>query len=218
MAIVQNPVTGRTKKKFGTAVFSRYFDKNVMRTKPLEVKNPKTEGQVKQRNKFATIVSIVKQVAPLLNEVYGRSLTNMSPANKITGINVKNAFSGDPPVLDHTRLVLCDFVGSTIRDVTLTAQADQAMNITWTPGTTHTDELATKLTFILFNCDTNQAVIFRDAAVRQDGEATIKAPAYWVGAKTALHVMTTDYNQTLGGNPKKVIRFEAGVDSASVVQ
>lgn len=218
MAIVQNPITGRSKKAFGTAVFSKWFDKNIMRTKPLEVKNPRTPGQVTQRNKFATIVAIVKQVVPLLNEVYGKSLTNMTPANKITGINVRNAFAGDPPELDHTKLVLCDFVGSTIQDVSLTAQLDQAMEVNWSPGTTNADELASKLTFVLFNCETNQAVIYRDAAVRQDGQAVIDAPAYWVGSQTALHVMTTDYNQLLEGAPKKIIQFKAGADADSVVQ
>ena len=42
MAIVQNPITARTKKKFGNAVFSKQFGKNVMRSKPMEVKNPQT--------------------------------------------------------------------------------------------------------------------------------------------------------------------------------
>lgn len=218
MAIVQNPITGRSKKSFGTAVFTKSFGRNVMRTKPLEVKNPRTEGQVNQRNKFATIVAIVKQLVTLINEIYGKSLTNMTPSNKVTGINVKNAFAGDPPELDHTKLQLCDFVGSMVRNVTLVAAADQEMDITWTPGTTNADELASKLTFVLFNCETNQAVIFRDAAVRQDGQASITAPAYWVGAQTALHVMTTDYNQTLDGAPKKIIKFQAGADAASVVQ
>jgi hypothetical protein len=37
MAIVQNPITGRTKKKFGTAVFSKQFGKNIMRSKPLDL-------------------------------------------------------------------------------------------------------------------------------------------------------------------------------------
>lgn len=83
MAIVQNPITGRTKKKFGTAVFSKQFGKNVMRSKPMEVKNPQTVGQVTQRNKFATTVDLVRQVLPLINKVYAGSLSKMSPFNKV---------------------------------------------------------------------------------------------------------------------------------------
>ena len=218
MAIVQNPVTGRTKKKFGTAVFTKSFDKNVMRAKPLEVKNPRTEGQMRQRNKFGTTVALIKQVKSLINEVYGKSLVNMTPVNKITGINVKNAFTGEPPVLDHTKVVLCDFVGSTVSKVTLTGDVDQAMKITWEPNTVDAQELASKLTLVLFNCTTNQAIIFKDVAAREDGQATVTVPAGWVGAQTALHVMTTDYNQTLGGAPKKIVEFKAGADAASIVQ
>ncbi len=218
MAIVQNPITGRTKKAFGTAVFSKSFDKNVMRSKPLEVKNPRTPGQMRQRNKFGTTVALIKQVKLLINEAYGKSLPNMSPVNKITGINVKNAFSGDPPVLDHTKVVLCDFEGSSVSNVTLTGDVDQAMNITWNPNTVVPDELASLLSFVLFNCTTNQAAIFKDVVTRDAGLATVTVPASWVGAQTALHVVTTDYNQTLANAPKKIIQFKAGVDAASLVQ
>ena len=58
MAIVQNPITGRTKKAFGSAVFAKQYGKNTMRTKPLEVKNPKTLKQKMQRSKFSLMVAI----------------------------------------------------------------------------------------------------------------------------------------------------------------
>ena len=218
MAIVQNPITGRTKKTFGTAVFSKQWGKNTMRAKALEVKNPRTEGQVKQRTKFTTIVDLVRQVLPLINEVYAGSLTNMSPYNKVTSINVKNAFEGEPPELDHTKVVLCDFVGSTVKNVNLIGEIDQVMDITWDPGTTDVDELASLLTFVLFNCITNQAVIYRDAAARGDGLASITAPEEWVDDMTALHVMTTDFNQVLANAPKRILKYKAGADLSSIVK
>jgi len=218
MAIVQNPITGRTKKKFGTAVFSKQFGKNVMRSKPIEVKNPQTEGQVTQRNKFATTVFLVKQVLPLINDVYAGSLRKMSPFNKITSINVKNAFAGDPPVIDHTKIVLCDFEGSTLNNVSLTGQPNQVMDIAWDPNTQNPDELASLLTFVLFNCTTNRAMIYPDVATRADGSASVVAPSDWVDALTALHVVTTDYTQFVSNMPKRVIKFKAGADLASKVK
>ena len=217
MAIVQNPVTGRTKKKFGTAVFTKSFDKNVMRSKPLEVKNPRTEAQVNHRNKFSTAVSLVRQVKPLINEAYGKSLVTMTPSNKVTGLIMQNAFVGDPPELDHTKVMLCDFVGSMVKNVSLVAQADQVMDITWEPNTTNANELASLLSLVLFNCTTNKAIIFKDVAAREAGLASVNVPASWVGAQTALHVVTTDYDLPLAGVPRKIIEFQAGVDEASVV-
>jgi hypothetical protein len=218
MAIVQNPITGRTRKAFGTAVFSKSYGNNTMRTKAMDVKNPRTEGQVRQRNKFSTTVELVRQVLSLINEVYAGSLTTMSPFNKITSINVKNAFVGDPPELDHTKVVLCDFVGSTVENVTLTGQNDQVMDIAWDPATTNADELASLLTFVVFNCDTNKAMIFRDAALRSAATASVTVPLNWVGAQTALHVLTTDATQMLAGNFKKIVKFKAGADLSSIVK
>lgn len=218
MAIVQNPITGRTKKKFGTAVFSKQFGKNVMRSKPIEVKNPQTEGQVTQRTKFATTVFLVKQVLPLINNVYAGSLRKMSTFNKITSINVKNAFAGDPPVIDHTKIVLCDFEGSTLNNVSLTGQPNQVMDIAWDPNTQNPDELASLLTFVLFNCTTNRAMIYPDVATRADGSASVVAPSDWVDALTALHVVTTDYTQFVSNMPKRVVKFKAGSDLASKVK
>ncbi|PIY31613.1 MAG: hypothetical protein COZ08_08545 [Bacteroidetes bacterium CG_4_10_14_3_um_filter_42_6] len=218
MAIVQNPITGRTKKTFGTAVFSKQFGNNTMRSKAMDVRNPRTEGQVNQRNKFSIIVDLIRQVLPLINEVYAGSLTSMSPYNKITSINVKNAFVGEPPELDHTKVVLCDFTGSTVKNVTLTGQPDQVMDIAWDPNTTNADELASLLTFVLFNCSTNEAAIFRDAAARGDGMASVTVPDEWVDAQTSLHVLTRDFSQTLAGAPKGIVKFKGGADLSSVVK
>jgi len=218
MAIVQNPITGRTRKSFGTAVFSKSYGNNTMRSKAMDVRNPRTEGQMRQRNKFSITVELVRQVLPLINEVYAGSLTTMSPFNKITSINVKNAFVGEPPVLDHTKVVLCDFVSPSVVNVTLTGQDDQVMDITWDPGTTNADDLASSLTFVLFNCDTNQAIIFRDAALRSAGTASVTVPSDWVGAQTALHVLTSESAVLLAGKPRKDVKFKAGADLSSIVK
>lgn len=217
MAIVQNPITGRTKNKFGTAVFSKQFGKNTMRSKPIDVKNPKTAGQVKQRTKFSTVVDLIRQVLPLINEVYAGSLKKMSPFNKVTSINVKNAFTGDPPVLDHTKVVLCHFEGSTVNNVTLTGQANQVMDITWDPHTIEQVELDTPLSFVLFNCTSNLAMVYRDVALRSAGAASVTVPPSWVGDMTSLHVVTNDANQMIKNDYMKLIKFKAGNDPASVV-
>ncbi|NCA77494.1 MAG: hypothetical protein EOM90_14270 [Alphaproteobacteria bacterium] len=218
MAIVQNPITGRTRKMFGTAVFSKQFGMNTMRTKPAGVKNPNTIGQSTQRTKFSTIVYLIRQVLPLINSVYGATLKKMSPFNKIVSINVKNAFTGDPPALDHTKVVLCDFEGSSISNVVMTTLPDQVIDLAWDPNTVNPDELAAPLTLILINCTTNKVILFPDAELRSTGSAEINVPADWAGAQTALHVLTFDYSQTVGNGPKGIIKFKAGADAASVIQ
>lgn len=216
MAIVQNPITGRTKKAFGTAVFSKQFGNNTMRTKPIEVKNPRTLGQVTQRGKFATTVAFVRQVLPLVNEIYAGRLTKMSPFNKVTSLIVKNAFVGEPPVLDQTLVRLGDIEGSSVLNVVNTGIIGQIMKISWEPNTTVAEELNSLLTFVLINCTTNEALIYRDVEARSVGIAEIHAPASWLDSFTALHVVTTDYSVL--SKPKRVIKFAPGNELSGQVK
>jgi len=219
MAIVQNPITGRTRNKFGTAVFSKQFGQNTMRTKPAGMRNPNTPAQATQRLKFLTIVNLVRQVLLLINSVYGSTLKKMSPFNRIVSINLKNAFNGYPPVLDHTKVVFSEFEGSTISSVELTALPNQEIEVSWEPNSNDPDEMQTPLTFILINCSTNKVKLYPDVVVRNAGSFTITAPVEWVGDMTALHVLTIDYSQVAsGGNPQGIIKFQHGCDAGSVVQ
>ena len=218
MAIVQNPITGRTRKSFGTAVFSKQFEKNTMRTKPIQVKNPKTLKQLTQRKKFSIIVDLVKPVIPIINDVYAGSVTNMSPFNKIASINLKNAFNGTPPVLDHTKVVLCTFEGSTVDGVVITAEANQVMKIDWLPNTTNVEELASPISFIMFNCTSNDSAYFPAVALRSIGTANVTVPKTWVDALTTIHIITKDFNQILSGSPKQILKIKASADLANKVK
>ena len=60
MAISQNPITGRMRQKMSNVVFSTVFSQNVVRSKPLTVRNPRTTGQVKHRAYFTKVVQLCK--------------------------------------------------------------------------------------------------------------------------------------------------------------
>lgn len=66
MAKVQNPITGRSAGKYGNAVFTTWKGINVLKTKPLEVANPKSAGQVNQRGKFSSMVMYARMLLGLL--------------------------------------------------------------------------------------------------------------------------------------------------------
>ena len=50
------------------------------------------------------------------------------------------------------------------------------MGIAWDPNTQNPDELESLLTFVLFNCTTNKAMIYPDASARADGSASVTVP------------------------------------------
>jgi len=60
MAISQNPITGRMRQKMSNVVFSTVFNQNVVRSKPLTVRNPKTAKQIQHREYFTKVVALCK--------------------------------------------------------------------------------------------------------------------------------------------------------------
>ncbi|MFA5972626.1 MAG: DUF6266 family protein [Lentimicrobiaceae bacterium] len=217
MAIVQNPITGRTRKKFGTAVFSKHYESNTMRSKPIQVANPRTEGQVRQRSKFAQTVDLIRQVLPVVNDAYSNSLKNMSPFNKIVSLNVKNIFAEGTNEIDYTKVQFCDNAGSNVRNVELTCEDDQVVSFIWEPNTINQAELDEPVSIILVNCIKNKAINYPAVALRSESAASVIAPVEWVGDMVAAYFNTTDYTTS---NPKadgyipkkKVISFKAGAD------
>jgi hypothetical protein len=223
MAIVQNPITGRTRKKFGTAVFSKHYENNTMRSRPIQVSNPRTEGQVRQRSKFAQTVDLIRQVLPVVNDAYSNTLKNMSPFNKIVSLNVKNIFGEGTNEIDYTKVQFCDNEGSNVRNVELTCEDDQVVSFIWEPNTINQAELDEPVSIILVNCIKNKAINFPAVALRSESAASVIAPFEWVGDMVAAYFSTTDYttsNPKADGSipKKKVIRFKAGADLAKNVK
>ena len=223
MAIVQNPITGRTCKKFGTAVFSKHYENNTMRSRPIQVANPRTEGQVLQRSKFAQTVDLIRQVLPVVNDAYSNTLKNMSPFNKIVSLNVKNIFAEGTNEIDYTKVQFCDNAGSNVRNVELTCEDDQVVSFIWEPNTINQAELDEPVSIILVNCIKNKAINYPAVALRSESAASVIAPVEWVGDMVAAYFNTTDYttsNPKADGSipKKKVISFKAGADLAKNVK
>lgn len=92
MAIVQNPIIGRSKGSFGNAVFSKWKGKNTLRSKALEVANPQTDLQMRQRAKFALLVAVYRQMAAILKTGFREAAVGMSEFNAFQSTNLKNGF------------------------------------------------------------------------------------------------------------------------------
>jgi hypothetical protein len=103
MAIVQNPLTGRSSGKFANAIFSKNYQKNIIRSKPIEVANPKTIAQELQRNRFKAAQAYVSMLLQLFrigfyygsdkSSAYARGVKIVLEQNPSA---ISNAFVVDP--------------------------------------------------------------------------------------------------------------------------
>jgi hypothetical protein len=79
MAISQNPITGRMRQKMSNVVFSTVFSQNVVRSKPLTVRNPRTTGQVNHRDYFTKVVQLCKILKRIEGVAKRSSRTGRNP-------------------------------------------------------------------------------------------------------------------------------------------
>jgi len=79
MAISQNPITGRMRQKMSNVVFSTVFSQNVVRSKPLTVRNPQTTKQVNHRDYFTKVVQLCKILKKVEGVAKRSSRTGRNP-------------------------------------------------------------------------------------------------------------------------------------------
>jgi len=184
MAIVQNPITGRTKQKFGTAVFSKQFSKNTMRTKPIQVKNPRTPDQVNQRNKFSMMVAEGRRLLTMLKVSFQNMTTDMSAFNVFIKNNIKTAITGTPGnyVIDYSLLKVAK--GPLTKTVTFHAGNDLALKVkrTWTPPVDPLDVANNDFLYVAsYNEDKDEWLFSPTAVTRATGTDDQTVPAAWGG-------------------------------------
>ncbi len=184
MAIVQNPITGRTKKKFASAVFSKQFGKNTMRSKPIEVKNPKTPDQVNQRNKFSLMIALSRMILGMLRVSFQNMAQSMSAFNAFVASNIKTAITGAPGSyeIDYSLLVVAK--GPLTKTLHFTAGNDLASKVkrTWTPPIDPLDPANGDLLYAAsFNEDKKEWFFGVTATTRATGTDEQTVPASWTG-------------------------------------
>ncbi|MFH0865392.1 MAG: DUF6266 family protein [Bacteroidota bacterium] len=184
MAIVQNPITGRTKKKFGTAVFSKQFGKNTMRTKPIEVRNPKTLLQKQQRAKFTLMVALARMFMGFIRIAFKQVAIGMSAFNAFVSDNITNVITGVYPAysIDFTQLIVSKGTLTGADSGAAAAVAGHKVDISWVDNSGNGDALATDNAMVLVINNTRKAVL-QDSTTktRADEALQLTAPVSWVG-------------------------------------
>lgn len=84
----QNPIVGRSSGKLANTIFSKWKQNNVVRSKPLEVANPRTEAQQMQRSKFAFLLVIAQSLGMALRAGFREVATKMTEFNKFMSTNL----------------------------------------------------------------------------------------------------------------------------------
>lgn len=184
MAIVQNPFTGRTSGKFAGAVFSKQFGKNTMRSKPVEVANPKTTKQLTQRQRFSMMVVVGRLLLSFIRVSFKQISVGMSAFNSFVQQNIDLFIAGTYPnfTYDWTKLVVSKGTLTGLLSPFASVLPGLIVKISWTDNTGNGDALDTDYALLVLVNPTKMEVLTSTTnAQRGDEGWSFNVPASWAG-------------------------------------
>lgn len=177
MAIVQNPLIGASKQKMGGAVFTSWKGKNVLKTKPLTVANPKSNGQRQQRNTLQAVLAVYRLIAGAILYGFKQAAIGQSEYNAFMSYNMKNAVTVNDPddveVNPANLLVSNGSLGETPMTTVTADASDSNVVVTYPTTTPLTGQAATDIPHAVLHNSTDDTWEYLGSnATRSAGTAT----------------------------------------------
>jgi len=193
MAISQNPITGRMRQKMSNVVFSTVFNQNVVRSKPLTVRNPRTTGQVNHRDYFTKVVQLCKILKRVEGVAKRSSRTGRNPKMSAYSYLIKAFMNAEDRTTTPYKPIWpnVDLGPGEIGPVEFTGEIDEGdLNITWNPSYLPTNASNTDvLEMAIVDFETMEYYIVNGLIPRSGGVAQMTLPSCFTNRNTAKAVI-----------------------------
>jgi len=178
MAISQNPITGRMRQKMSNVVFSTVFSQNVVRSKPLTVRNPRTTGQVNHRDYFTKVVQLCKILKTDEGVAKRSARTGRNPKMSAYSYLIKGFMNAENRTSTPYKPIWSnvDIGPGDIGLTPLSYEIDEGMlNVTWDDSFLPTNGATTdNLRLIVIDWETMEYHIVPIASQRQNGAGAVE--------------------------------------------
>lgn len=88
LTIVQNPLIGRAKKSLANTTFTTWKGLNVLKSKPISVEDPQTDGQITQRLRMTGIVAFYRMISSAVQLGFKERAIGKSEYNAFVSANI----------------------------------------------------------------------------------------------------------------------------------
>jgi len=173
MGIISQGILGGFSGKVGNIIGATWKGISYIRIKPVSVANPRTEGQVNQRNKFSATLAFLQPSLAFLKVGYKFYANKMSAFNAAMSYVIQNAMTGTAP--NFTVDYALALVSRGKLEGVLGGDASEAtgnVTVTWTDnsanGNARPDD---KVMLLVYNATTGDStIVLDDPATRVDAE------------------------------------------------
>lgn len=178
MAVTQNTLIGRSRKKIGGAVFRTWKGINVLQSKPLTVANPRTDAQLSQRSRITQMVAMFRAFLSYVRLAFNEMPSGTTQWAQLMKYNVKTAFtsSGDTATFQVGNLRLSSGTLIEAQDVSFLPGVGREINISWTDNSGQPGANASDRAVAVAVTPDREIYYFSDGATRADEAMIIDIP------------------------------------------
>lgn len=171
MAIVQNPITGRSSGSFAGAIFQTQYSKNIIRSKPVQVRDAKSASQLSQRQKFTVVRAWISMFLTVIRTGFAGLSTARSAYASALSWYLQNGvtLSGSTWVIDYAnaKFTFGDLLG--VSDASITSASTTYFMVSFSNNSNSGNALATdSVLAIIYNETKNTSFLINGSQTRAD--------------------------------------------------
>src|SRR5690554_496077 len=169
MAVINQGILGGVSGKIGNVIGGTWKGIDYLRIKPSSVANPKTEGQLDQRSKFAKVLFFLQPMADFLRVGFKQYAIKMTEFNAAMSYNLFNGVVGTYPNynIDYPNALVSRGNLKGVANGTATSTAPEEIEISWDDNSSSGNALATDKSLILvLNPDKKESIYTTNGPVR----------------------------------------------------
>jgi len=189
MGVISQGILGGVSGKVGNVVGASWKGIDYLRIKPSNVANPRTEGQVNQRTKFALTLSYLQPNLGFIKVGYKGYSVQKTEFNAAMSYVLNNAVGGIAPnfTIDYSLALLSrGNLSSALNPTTDLTTAGQ-VTFTWDDNSAEGNANATdKAMVLVYNPGKKESMYILDGADRTVGSQTVTIPSTYAGDTVEL--------------------------------
>jgi len=190
MGTIKQGILGGFSGKVGTVIGGSWKGISYMRSQAQSVKNPRTDGQLSQRSKFALALDFLKPLTDIVRTGFKLYTNKQTAFNAAMSYTLANAISGDYPDYE------LNFASTLISRGALTSatngvatSANGSVTVTWGDNTgVGTAKATDKALIAVLNADKGEAVTVSAGEVRSTATQSVSVPADWMGEEVQVYL------------------------------
>jgi hypothetical protein len=201
MAVLQNPLIGRTRQKLGGSVFTTWKGINVLKGKPLSVANPNSDLQQMRRSALRQSTAIARAISAAIDLGFKEQAVHKSAFNAFVGYMLRHGFNfSSPPnatLLPSAVLVSQGTISVTTYNTIQVSESGNDITANWdTSNLLPGQSMSDKIYAVLYDADTATWQASPDSFLRSAGTGDWHIADGSVSVGESCFVYLFAYNST----------------------